>query len=174
MEPLLNSTDFLKLFQFPCLGYENPVVFTDGNYGFSVLKSYPNDYGSLLRVFIRKDALQKLDCPLPVTIEVTYGEKTGTGIRLAANATSDPIELLSIDEFYFDPIKKKFSRKSGVFGTVKEIEPRRIIEIIHKWSEISSLILDPENILFDFVYSGSVVSMYSVQMVIYQQWRRNH
>ena len=132
MEPSLSSADFLNLFQLPYLGYENPVVFTDGNYGFSAVKSYPSDYGSLMRIFIRKESLGKSEQPLPVTIEDTYGEKTDGGIRLSANTTSDPIELLSMDEFYFDSTTKKFSRKSGIFKTVKEIEPQKIIEIIHK------------------------------------------
>ena len=129
---LLSKEEFLGLFKLPYLGYENPVVFIDETFGFSAVKSYPNGYGSLLRIFILKKALDISSTTLPLTITVTYGEKTDAGIRLSANTSSDPIELASIDEFYFDPTSKKFTHKGGFLKGVYEIEPRKIIEIINK------------------------------------------
>lgn len=128
----LSQEEFLALFKLPYLEYENPVIFIDGNFGFSAVKSYPNGYGSLLRILIAKKDLDASKVSLPITISTTYGKKTDSGIQLSVNAASDPIELASVNEFYFDPTSKKFTRKEGFFKGTHEIEPQKIIEIIHK------------------------------------------
>ncbi len=66
-----NQKEFIAQFKFPFLSYDNPVEFTDGNFGFSVIKDCENGYASLIRIFSPKDNLQAKKEVLPLIATAT-------------------------------------------------------------------------------------------------------
>lgn len=100
--------NFKTKFDLPRDGFSAPIYLQDTEVGFSVYKERKEPgYKSLLRVYIRNEDYKNSDEILkPVVVTASYGKETQDGITVASSEftkkLSDPIELISKDEFFYD------------------------------------------------------------------------
>ena len=120
------SNNFIKKFNNGNEFY-NYTSYNDG-VGFSIKKDLngESDNTSLLRFYI-PDYLKKSVIKKPIIIDVAYGKKIKEGgiVLRRKNKISDPIDLISKDEYYYNVEKNK------LYKNKKEILPNELINKIY-------------------------------------------
>lgn len=121
--------EFKNKFNLPSGDFLAPIDFIDGNFGFSTLKKYPNNYVSLFKIFISKEELEKNNLLKPIYISASYGKETSDGITLSSSSEKikgifDPIDLRSNDDFFYNINTKEFFYKN------KRVEAEDILKKI--------------------------------------------
>jgi len=137
---MLNQENFKNKFQLPFSDFLTARDFTDGGFGFSTIKKYPNGYASLFKIYVRNTENLK-EYPLKmVEASVSYGKDSEDGIILSSSSEKikglfDPTDLISLDDFSYNFETETFFYKN------EEILAKRILELLDDWHNKTTKLL---------------------------------
>jgi hypothetical protein len=107
---ILPREEFTNKFQLPFDDLSQATELIDTQIGFSTIKKYLNGYASLTKVSINSDYINDENAEKPLNISVSYGKEVDGGVSLSSDdegKLSDPINLVSKDEYFFNFEKKR-------------------------------------------------------------------
>lgn len=110
---------FKNNFDFKSEGFSNPVDLIDTKIGFSITKKmWPDGYFSMFKILIKDKDLESEKKLKPLSISVNYGKIDDDGSLILSssngkkNPINSPINLISKDEFYYNPETNEFFEKN--------------------------------------------------------------
>lgn len=112
------AQEFKDLFPFPYKDFSEPIIWTNG-IGFSLTKDYGEGNASLYKIGVASEDLDTRTQRARLWLSVSYGKVTEGGILLGTREGDlwSPIDLNSLDEFFYDVNTHKF-----YYRNQKEIE----------------------------------------------------
>lgn len=165
--------EFMDAFRLPRDGFTEPVAFLNHEFGFSTSKDQrqdSRDFASLYKFYINETYLKNEVCILkPMTISVSYGEKTPDGITLNPKGIERranwPIDLVSLDEFFYNIKHKTFYYKQKQISAPELLS---MIEALHKKPTkfFRGFYLRLKSIFFRKILTGLIGYLYDVCVVL--------